>query len=194
MRLDFFRDALPECRMIEDEDLRRLTLSAWDRACTIGGFDAESLRTLPAHLSMRECPITLFEHVRSVTRIAVSLAEQLQRDFTATSPLHLDYVLSGALLHDIGKIVMAGALSETRYAFAGHARAGAMIAEECGCPWQVAYIVANHSAVDGCSLVDMPELLVVRSADELCYRFQLFGYAAAEGNEAVARWQYKRWQ
>lgn len=85
---------------ISDEPLKRLTLGVIDR-------HAEALKRLPAS-DKRFYPFAggWLEHVLSVTKNAIWLAEQYRERFPELHPpINRDLVAAGAVLHDIGRVL-----------------------------------------------------------------------------------------
>lgn len=176
MTEEFLLRELPQINRIKNTMLREKCLSTWNAACDAGAQTEESLLQHKAHKRLIGCQITLLEHTRGVTEIAIKLAEQMQKDFGTLVNFDFDIIVVGALLHDIGKVLENEEANEEAHQFIRHPLSGAILADQCGCPWQVVHIIANHSW-EGHKAVDTPELYIVRSADDFYYRFLLFKYS-----------------
>ena len=86
-----------------------------------------------------------------------------------TEKLNKDYLLAGALLHDVGKsleyqlkdgkVITSEPGTKMR-----HPESGARLAEECGLPEEVVHIIAAHSH-EGDSMNRIPEAIIVYHCD-----------------------------
>lgn len=107
------RDLLPEAEWIHDSWLRSAVLSIWGEAVAEGGWD-DPMRC-PKHPV--DTPATpLIDHVRSVTRQAVAVADIVADQYGIA--IDRDTLIAGALLHDVSKLVE----SEPTEAQSGQAR------------------------------------------------------------------------
>jgi 3'-5' exoribonuclease len=87
-------------KQIADDGLRKLV-------CTLLERYAEPLKRLPATLNKFH-PFAggLLEHIFSVTRSCLLLANKYQTDYPDLKPpLNRDLIVAGAILHDIGRVV-----------------------------------------------------------------------------------------
>lgn len=132
----------PQVSDIQDPWLRAKVIEIWERAQKLAGVD--SLESAPyleegGH-APQSCPkITLAEHVRAVTRMSKALAEVL-RDENGYG-VNLDFVIAGALLHDVGKLF----LKEGKRTLLRHPWKSAWLALEAGLPEELVHIIAVHS-------------------------------------------------
>lgn len=188
----FFYRQFPQLMEIRNLDMRKQCVDVWQSAYRKGQHTEESILRHPAHKGMAGCPLTLLAHTRGVTDTAIGMADRMIGDFGADIALDRDIVIAGALLHDVGKATEHGDFtSDPKRHFMRHPLVGAILAEEKGCPWQVVYIIANHSPKEGHKAVQMPELFVVKTADDFYFRYLLFKYPR-EGSENAAT-LYKTW-
>jgi len=90
------------------------------------------------------------EHTVSVAKIALDLAEHFEEDYKAK--INKDFLISGALLHDIGKVFLLKK-SGNGWGFTGltldHAHLGAAMLFAKGFPEEVIHIVAAHGGDQG---------------------------------------------
>lgn len=95
---------MPEIGWIDQDELRNKVLNAWAAALAASGiqkigdmkpsgnYDSKPLRTG-----------TQADHIRSVTRIALNMAEEFEANFPGFK-YDRDTLIAGALCHDIGKV------------------------------------------------------------------------------------------
>src|SRR5690554_664100 len=97
-------DEMPEIGWIGDEDLRRRVTDAWAAAIASAGFSR--IGDMKPSGNYDSKPLrhgTQADHIRSVTRLSVKIAEEMSAlfpDFTYDR----DLLIAGALCHDIGKV------------------------------------------------------------------------------------------
>ncbi len=85
------------------------------------------------------------EHTVSMTRMAIGMAEQFQKSYDAK--INKDFLIAGALLHDIGKVFLlrkSGSKWELTGLTLDHADLGAAMLFAKGFPEEVVHIVAAH--------------------------------------------------
>lgn len=151
----------PQVKDIRDDGLRAKVIEVWERAMKLAGVG--SLQSFPyleegGH-SPQSCQgITLAEHVRAVVRMSQALAEVL-RDENGYS-VNLDFVLAGALLHDVGKLF----LREGQRTLLRHPWKSTCLALEAELPEEVVHIIASHST-EGDSVRRSLEAICVYHAD-----------------------------
>lgn len=178
---EFIKWILPEFDWIENPELREACVSTWmETAKKAHHTKASLLKVLFADTGLENCPVTLIEHTRLVTKTAVELAKQFNAAYAPQVKADMDLVTAGALLHDVGKAYESfaedpdGALADET-AYVRHPFLGAAIARDCGCPWQVSYIINNHS-FEGDDSRSFPEMFLVRRADTMHFEYLFYGY------------------
>lgn len=184
---EFIEASLPELNYIKDMNLRSSCIDTWLLAAEKSGHTDETLKKVRfSEAGLVDCPITLLEHTRIVTKTALILAEQFNTSYAPLICADMDIVAAAAILHDVGKSYDHPAsdpggqiAKETKYV--RHPYSGAAFARECGCPWQVCYIISNHS-FEGEKAKDFPEFFIVRRADMMHFEYLFFGYEAKAGN------------
>lgn len=135
-------NAFPQLEDIQNCELRKKVVEIWERAMKLAEVDA--LQGQPyleeAGASASVCQgITLVEHVRAVARMAKALAHVLIEE--NRYEVNMDYVIAGALLHDVGKLFLKeGARSRLR-----HPWKSTWLALEAGLPDDLVHIIAAHS-------------------------------------------------
>jgi len=157
---EYVRSVFPELEEIADEGLREQVVTAYARAMERSGW--ESLDGIPFSLLIPDLDTNFIEHTRSVTRMAIAVAD-------ARGDLDRDLVAAGALCHDIGKLLeyerKDGRVVTSRFGrMVRHPVSGAGLAMELGLPDAVVHIIAVHSK-EGEGMVRLPEAVVIHHCD-----------------------------
>ena len=95
----------PEIEWIEDADLKEKVYETWEYALEQSVLSAEDLLSIPFTLLIEDCQVTFMEHKRAVVHIAVDSAKAMQRFFGDKLPINMDYLIAGAILIDVGKLI-----------------------------------------------------------------------------------------
>lgn len=130
-----------ELQWIKDEGLRNKVLDIWKEALDRGKW--ESADQVPFTLLL-ENPGKLTDHTKRIANLAKAVFDQ------RTENLNLDYLIAGALLHDVGKpleyTVVDGKVTKSEYGKKfRHPVSGALLAKEMGLPDEVVLIIYAHS-------------------------------------------------
>ena len=143
-------ETIPEINLIKDADLREKTLQVWEDAITESGWTFEALHKMPFSIFVENCNISFIEHVRTVCKMCIAIADVLQESYGTRSNINYDYLISGALLADVGKLIeyeerngkitKAGRGQHLRHPFTGVA-----MSHFRGIPAEVQHIIATHS-------------------------------------------------
>ena len=110
-------------------------------------------------------------HVRTVTRMSMKAYEEWEV-YGEKFKLNKDYLLAGALLHDVGKLIEyeKTADGKTQKSQLGknlrHPFSGCALAVKHRLPVEVAHIIANH-AKEGDGTLRSPEGVIVNKCDML---------------------------
>ncbi len=141
------------------------------------------------------------EHVLSVTKNALLLAEKYRDDYqTMSPPLSVSLVVAGAVLHDIGKLIELNVVGpETTYSargkLIGHILLGRDIVRESACKIQdfppeillrLEHIIVSHQNLPewGSPVAPhTPEALIVHYADDLDAKFQMMAMAVIDESD-----------
>ena len=165
---DEIRRILPEIDLIEDPSLRDKVAATWADGLRRGGWTPEDITRMPFTLA-KKVDINFAQHVRSVTKICLAVAEMFDEIYKGKLSLNRDVLLAGALLHDVGKLLeMEEADGTFRKSPAGklvrHPFSGVALADENGIPPEVQHIIGTHSK-EGDPYPRTPEAVVVHLAD-----------------------------
>lgn len=163
------RSLVPEFDWIQEQGLRQKTVRCWLDAMNRGGWRLEDLDRLPFTLLISDCPVSFRTHVRSVTQMAAAAAKIFNEQYPRGPVLNLDWVVSGGLLHDIGKL-LEYQVEDGRFVKSENGRllrhpfSGAALAAGHDLPDAVVHIIATH-AKEGDSGYRTPESIIVHHAD-----------------------------
>jgi len=160
---------LPEFQLIKDPGLRELTVKVWVEAMKRAGWGIKDLAEMPFTLLIKHTDVNLVTHTRAVTLTALRIAEVLMAEYKEKIALDRDQLLSGALLHDVGKLFEykrdGGKFVKSREGeLLRHPISGAAFAFAHGLPQEVVHIIAAHSK-EGDGLRRTIEAIIVNHAD-----------------------------
>lgn len=172
MRDDVLR-LWPEIDWIGDADLREKVVRCWERALELSPLEPRDLEEIPFTLLVPDCPTTFMEHKRCVVHIARCAAESMTEFIGGVLSIHMDTVLAGAILADVGKLLEYEKVDgEARQSHRGkllrHPFTGVALAMECGLPDEVCHIVAAHAG-EGDMVRRTTEATIVHHADFMAF-------------------------
>ena len=149
-----------ELQWIKDENLREKVVEVWKEAADRGKW--EMLDDIPFTLLFENSGL-LTEHTGRITRLAKSVMGAREED------LNEDYLIAGALLHDVGKLmeyeIRDGQVVKSEFGKKmRHPVSGSKLAEEYGLPKEVVHIIFAHSK-EGDNLQRSPESIIVHHCD-----------------------------
>ena len=104
MKQELF-DLLPELQEISESGLKEKTVKVWQEAIKGGGWKIEDLHKIPFTLLIEDTSVSLIEHTRAVTICCAEIAAALAKMYEGRVSINKDYLLAGALLHDVGKLL-----------------------------------------------------------------------------------------
>ncbi|MBF0407180.1 MAG: HD domain-containing protein [Candidatus Riflebacteria bacterium] len=143
-------EVLPEFNEIKNAELRDKTINAFIMAMEKGGWQPEDLPKIPFTLLIKDTKISLLDHIRVVTRICIGMADAITPVLTNRLPIDRDILISGAILHDVGKLLEykfdgTGYTKSDSGKLLRHPFSGIQISTLAGLPDSVSHIIANHS-------------------------------------------------
>jgi putative nucleotidyltransferase with HDIG domain len=149
----------PEVENIQEASLKDLVIRIWLLAMERGGWT--DITSIPFTLLL-PTEITLVEHTRRVTRMAMAVASERY-------DIDMDLVIAGGLTHDVGKLLeyehVAGKVAKSRFGtLVRHPVSGYALAMEIGLPVEVAHMIAAHSA-EGEKVTRTPEAILINHCD-----------------------------
>jgi len=163
------KEIFPEINEIKDAKLHQQVENCLELGRKKGGWDYEDLHKVPFTLLIPGCPVSIVQHTRAVTNLSISAYELFIKEYNDYYNLNRDYLVAGALLHDVGKLVEYK-LSDGKYSKSDngkilrHPFSGANLAAICELPDEVVHIIAVH-AHEGDSGYRSPEARIVNHAD-----------------------------
>ena len=149
-----------ELQWINDEQLREKVVNVWKEAADRGNWN--SIEDAPFTLLIENSG-KLTDHTKRITNIAKAVYDQRTED------LNLDYLIAGALLHDVGKLLEYVKI-DGKYVKGGYGKkyrhpvSGSVLAKELGLPDEVVLIIYAHSH-EGDNLKRSPEAVIVNHSD-----------------------------
>jgi len=160
---------MPEFQMITDKKLREVTIEVWHKAMEKGKWSFEDLEEMPFTLLIKGTPVNIIKHTRAVTLCSVRIADVLLEKYGEQISLNRDILLSGALLHDVGKLFeyekKNGEFVKSREGeLLRHPISGAAFASRFDVPDEVLHIIAAHSK-EGDGARKTVEAVIVNHAD-----------------------------
>ena len=160
---------MPEFQFIRDESLREKTINIWEQAVHVGGWSLEDLLDMPFTLLILNTKINLITHTRAVTLCALKIATVMIEEYGKKVKIDQDFLLSGALLHDVGKLFEytrenGRFVKSEQGKLLRHPISGAAFAAKFNVPDEIIHIIAAHSK-EGDGARTTVEAVIVNHAD-----------------------------
>jgi hypothetical protein len=161
---------LPEIIEIKDATLRQKVIDIWNEAADYRGWTEELLMAIPFTLLAENVRISFIDHVRAVCRMCMAVddvQEVLHGD--RRIPVNRDYLIAGALLADVGKLleyeIVDGKSVKSSYGrYLRHPFSGVGLAFKHDVPEEVMHVIATHSK-EGDGEKRSPESIIFHHAD-----------------------------
>lgn len=161
---------LPEINEIKDTVLRQKVIDVWDEATDYRGWTEELLTAIPFTLLAENVTISFIDHVRAVCRMCMvvdDVQELLHQE--RRTPVNRDYLIAGALLADVGKLleyeIIDGKSVKSGYGrYLRHPFSGVGLAFKHDIPEEVMHVIATHSK-EGAGEKRSPESIIFHHAD-----------------------------
>jgi putative nucleotidyltransferase with HDIG domain len=156
-----------ELSWIKDRNLRDSVVKVWVSAAKRGGW--ETLDIVPFTL-LFEGSGKLTDHTKRMTHLVKSISDQREE------PLNHDYLIAGALLHDVGKLLEYELVNGTVVVGSygkkfRHPVSGALLAQELSLPTDVVLIIYAHSH-EGEKCERTPESYIVHYCDFIDFQIK----------------------
>ena len=147
-------ESLPETKLIGNKLLRERVYDAWAISLKASGF--KRIEDIPASGVPDSAPLksgTQADHLRSVARLSVQIAEELKNTFKQFD-VNMDEVIAGGLCHDLGKPFEFDSKNQARwkadprktgFPSIRHSVYGLHVALSAGLPENIAHIAVAHS-------------------------------------------------
>lgn len=159
----------PEIDLIKDNILKKKVVRVWVYALKSGCWQVKDLRRIPFTLLIDNCQISIVDHIKGVLRVSIKAAQELREVYGDRVKINQDYLISGALLHDIGKLLeyeeKEGKFIKSKKGFLlRHPISGVGLCCSEEIPIEIMHIIASHSW-EGDRLKRTPESVIVHHAD-----------------------------
>ncbi len=160
---------MPEFQLIQDTILQEKTINVWKEAIVTGNWDISDLLEMPFTLLVEQTPVNIITHTRAVTSCSLQIADVLLEEYKDRVRINKDFLLSGALLHDVGKLFEYekenGIFKKSAVGqLLRHPISGAAFAYKFGLPQEILHIIACHSK-EGDGARKTVEAIIVNHAD-----------------------------
>jgi putative nucleotidyltransferase with HDIG domain len=160
---------MPEFQQIRDAGLQEKTINIWVEAVKKGNWTLEDLLEMPFTLLIQQAAVNIIEHTRAVTLCALKIGDVLVDQYKDRISLNRDYLLSGALLHDVGKLFEykrenGRFVKSDEGKLLRHPISGAAFAYKFDMPSEILHIIAAHSR-EGDGARNTIEAIIVNHAD-----------------------------
>lgn len=178
MNTQFVLQEFPELQEIQDAELKTKTVETLALAIQEGRWTEKTVRLIPVTLNWDvEC--SLLEHIHAVTALCIAGYKDMAKFYQRNHQVfRYDYVVAGALVHDIGKFLeftlQEGIMTHGKFAYMRHPFLGAEIAEKVGLPKELVYLIAMHS-FEGDKSQHTAESDYVRRLDMDVFKSTVFG-------------------
>lgn len=174
---------LPEHHLLSDQSLKETCADIWLEVLEGSKWQIrDSLRRCPIAVGAvsPDCPEENLSHTGLVARLCANVYDTMRDYFDKIGPCNRDYLLAGALIHDVGKFLEYDlqedgtiALSDTARMFR-HPCSGAYLAKNHRLPDEVVYIVLSHSyalSPEGRGAMNTPGSLIMKVLDDMVFNY-----------------------
>lgn len=163
----------PEIEWIQEPELKEKVYQTWEYALEQSVLGPDDLLEIPFTLLVKDCQVTFMQHKRAVVHIAVESAKAMQRFFGDQLPINMDYLIAGAILIDVGKLIEyvmvdGKAVVGRTGKLLRHPFTGVALAMHFGVPDDICHMIAGHSK-EGDLGKRTTEAFIVHHADFMSY-------------------------
>ncbi|MFQ6082360.1 MAG: HDIG domain-containing metalloprotein [Candidatus Aminicenantia bacterium] len=162
-------EIMPEFNLIQDQTLREKALNIWEYAIERNQWRMEDLLDMPFTLLIENPPANILTHTKAVTLTSLKIAEVMIDTYRERVNINQDYLIAGALLHDVGKLFEfkkeKGKFVKSQSGkMLRHPISGAALAYKFDLPDEIVHIIAAHSK-EGDTVKRSIEAVIVHHAD-----------------------------
>ena len=180
--MERYYSLLPPVRRLPQE-LQDKVIKCWELARSLGGWSFDDLENVPFTLLIPGVKVSLVAHTIAVSEVAMHSARVLKESYSEIK-INEDYLLAGALLHDVGKLLeyeksVSGVVQSREGKLLRHPFSGANLAFSVGLPTEVVHIIATH-AKEGDSGFRSIESILVHHADFINFESLKVAYEKAK--------------
>ena len=172
---ELIKEMYPEVVWIQNKEMQKACVQALIDAYLYGRWTCETIEKIPVSVKKVKDKErnNLISHVRTVTKIAVSIYDHLNEAYDLKS-CSRDIVIAGALLHDLGKMVEFELDVDGNYTYSSvaqmlrHPVLGVLIADKNHMQPEVLHIISTHS-FEGNESYKTLAAQIVRAADTIAF-------------------------
>lgn len=140
----------PEIELINDEDIKEKTYKCWEYAIENSPLEPEDLEVIPFSLLIDDCSISFMNHKRTAVQLSIEIAKIMERNFDKDVKINWDYLISGSILIDVGKLLEYEKINDKLTTskdgkLLRHPFSGVAIADRFELPTEIQHIIAYHS-------------------------------------------------
>ncbi|MDZ7766983.1 MAG: HDIG domain-containing protein [Melioribacteraceae bacterium] len=140
----------PEIELIKDADIKEKIYKCWEYAIENSPLEPEDLEVIPFSLLIDDCDISFMNHKRTAVQLSVEIAKIMEKNFDKDVKINWDYLISGAILIDVGKLLeyekVDGKLTTSKDGkLLRHPFSGVAVADRFNLPSEIQHIIAYHS-------------------------------------------------
>ncbi|MFH1727405.1 MAG: HD domain-containing protein [Pseudomonadota bacterium] len=162
-------EIFPEFKLIADENIQKRSINAQKIAIEMGAWRLAQLFDIPFTLLIPDCKISYVDHVKAVFETAKKIAETMETVYEEKPLINYNFLYSGALLHDVGKLLEykkegTEIIKSKNGQNLRHPISGVGIAYLAGLPDEVAHCIAYHSH-EGDNMNRSKEAIIINHAD-----------------------------
>lgn len=146
-------ELFPDIMAIQDTALRDKVAAVWCEALETGGggWTFHEIRAIPFTLLAGKIDLRFVEHLNSCVKQCIAIERVLKETFGDRIPINHDFLVAGALLADVGKMLEfekgpnGGVIKGKFGEMVRHPFSGVALCYKHGIPPEVMHIVATHS-------------------------------------------------
>jgi 7,8-dihydroneopterin 2',3'-cyclic phosphate phosphodiesterase len=164
---EYIESLFPDISRISDPDIREKVCRAWVESWRESNYEKiEDLSQWePQRDKVNWCNV---DHTNEVTRCAIATGQLFEEMYGVK--VNMDYIIAGAVLHDVDKLILFDAKTHMHTALGekfAHATYGSHQALAVGLPRDVAHIIGSHSPHYSNTEARTVEAIIVRNADHV---------------------------